>query len=291
MCQWAERIKTLWTITRHYVFCLECLSALHMKILPGDGNKRDPERENWPCIVMLPILPIQSISGSRLLSSPGTWVSEKRFGWKLILSVVPLPRKNLDIVSLATKEMLMVPEKRYLLSDIHYMSSFCHPWHLYSFSGMFLGSVSFPRNLALTVLILILYRSHSQIPFMYANTNFLIMKIYLAFSLSYHQIFSAVTKVLNESKVKSKFFISARSVRASSQSKITSSSKESNPASNVPFSASFAQIVTMFNPLLGKWLLLDTYPIMVMGIWRDITIPHIVEMSHISWPMPWHFIQ
>ena len=56
-----------------------------------------------------------------------TWVSEKRFDKKLILSVVPLPRKNLDIVSLATKEMLMVPEKRYLLSDIHYMSSFCHP--------------------------------------------------------------------------------------------------------------------------------------------------------------------
>ena len=39
--------------------------------VPGDGNKRDPERENWPCRVMLPILPIQSISGSRLLSSPG----------------------------------------------------------------------------------------------------------------------------------------------------------------------------------------------------------------------------
>ena len=33
-------------------------------ILPGDGNKRDPERENWPGRVMLPI---QSISGSRLL--------------------------------------------------------------------------------------------------------------------------------------------------------------------------------------------------------------------------------
>ena len=27
------------------------------KHLPGDGNKRDPERENWPCRVMLPILP------------------------------------------------------------------------------------------------------------------------------------------------------------------------------------------------------------------------------------------
>ena len=40
--------------------------------VPGDGNKRDPERENWPCRVMLPILPIQSISGSRLLSSRGT---------------------------------------------------------------------------------------------------------------------------------------------------------------------------------------------------------------------------
>ena len=34
--------------------------------VPGDGNKREPERENWPCRVMLPILPIQSISGSRL---------------------------------------------------------------------------------------------------------------------------------------------------------------------------------------------------------------------------------
>ena len=40
--------------------------------IPGDVNKRDPERENWPCRVMLPILPIQSISGSRLLPSPGT---------------------------------------------------------------------------------------------------------------------------------------------------------------------------------------------------------------------------
>ena len=39
--------------------------------VPGDGNKRDPERESWPCSLMLPILPIQSISGSRLLSSPG----------------------------------------------------------------------------------------------------------------------------------------------------------------------------------------------------------------------------
>ena len=43
-----------------------------MLCVPGDGNKRDPERENWPCRVMLPILPIQSISGSRLLPSPGT---------------------------------------------------------------------------------------------------------------------------------------------------------------------------------------------------------------------------
>ena len=41
--------------------------------VPGDDNKRDPERENWPCRVMLPILPIQSISGSRLLLSPGTF--------------------------------------------------------------------------------------------------------------------------------------------------------------------------------------------------------------------------
>ena len=35
--------------------------------IPGDYNKHDPERENWPCRVVLPILPIQSISGSRLL--------------------------------------------------------------------------------------------------------------------------------------------------------------------------------------------------------------------------------
>ena len=34
----------------------------------GDGNKRDPERESWPCSLMLPI---QSISGSRLLLSSG----------------------------------------------------------------------------------------------------------------------------------------------------------------------------------------------------------------------------
>ena len=40
--------------------------------IPGDDNKRDPERESWPCSLMLPILPIQSISGARLLSSPGT---------------------------------------------------------------------------------------------------------------------------------------------------------------------------------------------------------------------------
>ena len=44
----------------------------------GDGIKRDPERENWPCRVMLPILPIQSISGSRLLSSPGILVPGAR---------------------------------------------------------------------------------------------------------------------------------------------------------------------------------------------------------------------
>ena len=43
------------------------------KGIPGDDNKCDLERESWPCGVMLPILPIQSISGSRLLSSPGTW--------------------------------------------------------------------------------------------------------------------------------------------------------------------------------------------------------------------------
>ena len=31
--------------------------------LPGDGMKRNPERETWPCSYMLPDLPIQSISG------------------------------------------------------------------------------------------------------------------------------------------------------------------------------------------------------------------------------------
>ena len=36
-------------------------------IVPGDYNKHDTERENWPCRVMLPILPIQSISSSGLL--------------------------------------------------------------------------------------------------------------------------------------------------------------------------------------------------------------------------------
>ena len=40
--------------------------------IPGDDDKRDLERENWPFRVMLPILPIQSISGSHLSSSPGT---------------------------------------------------------------------------------------------------------------------------------------------------------------------------------------------------------------------------
>ena len=43
---------------------------LKQTIIPGDGNKHDPERENWPYRVMLPI---QSISGSRLLPSPGIW--------------------------------------------------------------------------------------------------------------------------------------------------------------------------------------------------------------------------
>ena len=45
---------------------------LAMKQVPGDDDKRDPERESWPRRVMLPILPIQSISGSRLPSPPGT---------------------------------------------------------------------------------------------------------------------------------------------------------------------------------------------------------------------------
>ena len=39
--------------------------------LPGGDDKRDPERESWPCSLMQPILPIQSISGSRLSSPPG----------------------------------------------------------------------------------------------------------------------------------------------------------------------------------------------------------------------------
>ena len=56
--------KTNWTFTVRACF--------FFPFVPDDGNKRDPERENWPCRVMLPILPIQSISGSRLLSSPGT---------------------------------------------------------------------------------------------------------------------------------------------------------------------------------------------------------------------------
>ena len=42
------------------------------RVVPGDDDKRDPERESWPCSLMLPILPIQSISGSRLLPSPGS---------------------------------------------------------------------------------------------------------------------------------------------------------------------------------------------------------------------------
>ena len=46
---------------------------IHVYVL-GDSNKRDPDRENWPCRVILPILPIQSISGSRSLPSPGTYM-------------------------------------------------------------------------------------------------------------------------------------------------------------------------------------------------------------------------
>ena len=55
-----------------------------------------------------------------------TWVTEERLGSKSTLLAVALPRKNLGTVSLASKEMSMVPEKRCLLSDIIYMSSFCH---------------------------------------------------------------------------------------------------------------------------------------------------------------------
>ena len=47
------------------------LHLVRTSVVPGDDDKRDPERESWPCRVMLPILPIQSISGSRLLPSPG----------------------------------------------------------------------------------------------------------------------------------------------------------------------------------------------------------------------------
>ena len=46
---------------------LRVVHKLSSRSIPGDYNKRDPEREDWPCRVMLPILPIQSISGSRLL--------------------------------------------------------------------------------------------------------------------------------------------------------------------------------------------------------------------------------
>ena len=56
--------------------------------VPGDYNKRDPERENWPCRVMLPILPIQSISGSRLLSSPGIMCDLKTRCEKLQISAI-----------------------------------------------------------------------------------------------------------------------------------------------------------------------------------------------------------
>ena len=63
-------------VRKNILVVMDCLceqDPLFFKFsyLPGDGNKCDPERENWPCRVMLPILPIQSISGSRLLSSPG----------------------------------------------------------------------------------------------------------------------------------------------------------------------------------------------------------------------------
>ena len=56
----------------NFIFDRDCTKRIirHVHshyLLPGDYNKRDPERESWPCRVMLPILPIQSISGSRLL--------------------------------------------------------------------------------------------------------------------------------------------------------------------------------------------------------------------------------
>ena len=54
--------------------------------VPGDYNKRDPERENWPRRVMLPILPIQSISGSRLLQSPGICICVRTLNFARIFS-------------------------------------------------------------------------------------------------------------------------------------------------------------------------------------------------------------
>ena len=62
--------------SRHQCTIQESVAAALKKMpfkngVPGDDNKRDPERESWPCSVMLPILPNQSISGSRLLPSPG----------------------------------------------------------------------------------------------------------------------------------------------------------------------------------------------------------------------------
>ena len=44
--------------------------------VPGGDDKHDPERESWPCSLMQPILPIQSISGSRLSSPPGTLLTD-----------------------------------------------------------------------------------------------------------------------------------------------------------------------------------------------------------------------
>ena len=59
--------------------------------VPGDDDKRDPEREGWPCSLMLPILPIQSISGSRLLSSPGTFQSgHYQEIWRLLMMMMKM---------------------------------------------------------------------------------------------------------------------------------------------------------------------------------------------------------
>ena len=69
------RCETHTTRTDNFAACVNgkyfrmYMRTMKVGYVPGDGNKRDPERENWPCRVMLPI---QSISGSRLLPSPGT---------------------------------------------------------------------------------------------------------------------------------------------------------------------------------------------------------------------------